>query len=30
MVAELKAKVFPDEPLKVLALVDGKKMVRVV
>ena len=30
MVADLKAKVFPDEPLKVLALVEGKKVVRVV
>ena len=29
MVADLKAKVFPGEPLKVLALVDGRKMVRV-
>ena len=30
MVAGLKAKVFPDEALKVLALVDGRKVVRVV
>ena len=30
MVADLKAKVFPGEPLKVLALVDGRKEVRVV
>ena len=30
MVADLKAKVFPDEALKVLALVDGRKVVRVV
>ena len=30
MVADLKAKVFPTEALKVLALVDGKKVVRVV
>ena len=30
MVADLKAKVFPGEALKVLALVDGKKMVTVV
>jgi cytolysin-activating lysine-acyltransferase len=30
MVADLKGKVFPGETLKVLALVDGKKVVRVV
>ena len=30
MVADLKAKVFPTEALKVLALVDGRKVVRVV
>ena len=30
MVADLKAKVFPDEALKVLALVDGKKVVRTI
>ena len=30
MVPDLKAKVFSGEPLKVLALVDGRKVVRVV
>ncbi len=30
MVADLKAKVFPEEKLKVLALVDGKKVVRTI
>ena len=30
MVADLKAKVFPEERLKVLALVEGRKVVKVI
>ena len=30
MVADLKAKVFPTEPVKMVAMVDGRKEVRVV